>query len=278
MKLSGTKLAQKCNIELANRIKTLNSQPQLAAVLVWNNSASLRYINQKQKAAEAVGIGFQLRHLDEHISQSDLLNVIEELNHCTQVSWYIVQLPLPDHIDTQKIISAIHPRKDVDWFHPVNQWKVLLWDTSGHIPCTPKWVMRILSDIEIDIKWKKIVILWRSNIVWKPLTALCINAGGTVISCNSHTKDITKHTLEADIVISAVGKAYFLQAHQISPEAILIDVGFSIIDEKIYGDMDYEACLKQWNLITPVPGWVGPMTVAMLLENTYQAHILTHES
>ena len=273
MILSGTQLAQRCNEKLASHINTLNDVPQLTAVLVGNNPASLRYIDQKRKACASVGINFTLRRVEQDISEWDLLNIIQELNADSYISWYIVQLPLPLHIDSQKIISAIHPLKDVDGFHPINQWKVLLWDTSGHIPCTPKWVLRILSDIDIELRWKKVVILWRSNIVWKPLAALCINAWATVTSCNSYTKDITQYTRHADIVISAVWKAYFLKAEQVSPQAILIDVGFTVIDWKIYGDIDYEACLAQWNTITPVPGWVGPLTVAMLLENTFNAHI-----
>ena len=275
MILSGTSLSKRYNEKLKSKIEKLDLRPRLHAILVWNNSSSLRYIRQKQKACESVWIDFELKHLSDDISESELLKIIQELNHDSTISWYIVQLPLPNHINTQKIISSIHPEKDVDGFHPVNQWKVLLWDTSWHIPCTPKWVMRLLSNHKIELKWKKVVILWRSNIVWKPLATLCINAWATLISCNSHTNDIKVYTQDADIVISAVWQAHFLKAKDVSSEAVLIDVGFSVIDGKIYGDIDTQSCIKQWNTITPVPGWVGPLTVAMLLENTYNAHLQT---
>ncbi len=273
MILSGTKLAKSLNLELKSKIEQLPTKPQLTAILVWNNPSSLRYIRQKQKACESVGIIFELRHLHGDIQEEELLEQIWELNRNTQVSGYIVQLPLPAHIESQKIISAIDPLKDVDWFHPLNQGKVLIWDSSWHIPCTPKWIMRILQEYKVELEGKKVVILGRSNIVGKPLAALCINAWATLTSCNSHSKDISVFTRDADIVISAVWQSHFLKAEDVSPEAVLIDVGFSVIDGKIFGDIDAEGCLAQWNRLTPVPGWVGPLTVAMLLENTYNAHL-----
>ncbi|MCH8519068.1 bifunctional 5,10-methylenetetrahydrofolate dehydrogenase/5,10-methenyltetrahydrofolate cyclohydrolase [Candidatus Gracilibacteria bacterium] len=272
MILSGTKLATILSHELSQNIQSLKNKPKLVAVLVGNNTASLRYIKQKKKASETVGIKFELLHLQDDISEQGLLSEIEKLNNDTSVSGYIVQLPLPNHINSQHILENISPLKDVDGFHPVNQGKVLIGDTSGLVPCTPKGVMKLLSHHNISLQGKKVTILGRSNIVGKPLAALCINAGATLTSCNSHTEDIFSYTRHADIVISAIGKAYFLKAEHVSPNAVLIDVGFSVVDGVIYGDIDFEGCLKQGNTLTPVPGGVGPLTVAMLLENTYLAH------
>jgi len=273
MILSGKKVAEELNHELKEKIQHLEKKPKLIAVLIGDNEESMRYIGQKQKAAWSVGIEFELLRLHFDISENVLLEKIDTLNNDTSVSWYIVQLPLPAWFDTQKILSHINPHKDVDWFHPVNQWKLLIWDQSGHIPCTPKGVMKLLEYYSIGIKGKHVVIIGRSNIVWKPLAALCINAWATVTSCNSLTSDLWVFTRNADIVISAVWKAHFLSASHFSLHATLIDVWFSVKDGKLFWDIDTDECLAQWNDITPVPGGVGPMTVAMLLENTYQAHI-----
>lgn len=273
MILSGKKVAEELNHKLKEKIQLLEKKPKLVAVLVWNNTESLRYISQKRKTSESVGMVFELLQLDLNISEDTLLSVIQTLNHNPSVSWYIVQLPLPQWFDAQKILSALDPKKDVDWFHPLNQGKVLIWDMSGHIPCTPKGIMKLLTYYDINIKGKHIVIIGRSNIVWKPLAALCINAWATVTSCNSLTSDLRVFTQNADIVISAVWKAHFLEASHFSPQATIIDVWFSIKDEKLFWDIDTESCLMQWNKITPVPGGIGPMTVAMLLENTYLAYI-----
>lgn len=273
MILSGKKVAEELNYKLKEKIQLLEKKPKLLALLVWDNSESLRYISQKRKASENVGIDFELLQLDVNISEDILLSVVQKLNDDSSISWYILQLPLPRWFDVQKALSALDPKKDVDWFHPINQWKLLIWDSSGHIPCTPKGIMKLLEYYDIDIKGKYVVIIGRSNIVWKPLAALCINAWATVTSCNSLTSDLWVFTQNADVVISAVWKAHFLDASHFSPQATIIDVWFSIKDEKLFWDIDTEWCLIQWNKISPVPGGVGPMTVAMLLENTYQAHI-----
>ena len=273
MILHGKDVAESIYKELAQKIQALTTPPTLVAVLVGNNPASLRYIEQKKRFSEKVGIRFILKHFSEDISEDELLKTIKDLNHDTTVSWYIVQLPLPAHINAQTIIFSFSPEKDVDGFHPINQGKVLLWDMSGHIPCTPKWILKILEYYHISLAGKKVVVLWRSNIVGKPITALCINAGATVTSCNSLTPDSSIHTKQADIIITAIWKAHFLKAWDVLPHAILIDVGFSLIENHIYGDIDIDDCIKQGNSYTPVPWGVGPMTVAMLLQNTFTAHI-----
>ena len=272
MILDWKKLASHIYDTLSEKIQKLETKPTLGAILVWNNSASRRYISQKQKFSEKIGMGFSLFQFPEKISQEELLWEIKKLNQNPLISGYIVQLPLPRHINSLEIIWSIDPKKDVDGFHPENQWKIIIWDSTGFTPCTPAGIMKIFSEYKIVLEGKEIVILGRSNIVGKPLALLCINAWATVISCNSKTPDISLYTRSADIVICATWKAHLLSADMVHPQAIIIDVWFSVIDDEIYGDADTQGLIKQWNTITPVPGGVGPMTVAMLLENTYIAH------
>jgi len=272
MIIDGKQIAQDIYKDLATKVSEWEWTPKLAAVLVGNNPASLKYIDQKRKNAEKVGIDFELIHVAENISQEDLLQVLNDLNTDADVSGYIVQLPLPQHIDTSLVIESISPEKDVDGFHPVNQGKGIIGDDSGFIPCTPAGVMHILHTLSINLAGKEVSVIGKSNIVGKPLVNLLMNAGATVTSCNSKTKDLKKHTSQADIVILAAGVPKMLTADMISHNTIVIDVGFSIIDGKIYGDADFESIEKNGNLITPVPGGVGRLTVAMLLSNTFKAY------
>ena len=273
MILDGKKLAGEIYNELSKKIQKLEKKPTLWAVLVWDNSASLRYIWQKKKFSEKVGINFNVFKFPTSISEEELLYEIKKLNQDSDVSWYIVQLPLPKHIDALRVIRNIDPKKDVDGFHPENQWKIIIGDETGFAPCTPAWVMRIFSNYNIQLSWKKIVILGQSNIVWKPMAMMCINAGASVTSCNNLTPDISLYTLEADIIITATGVVGLITPEIVKKDAIIIDVGFSIHDGQISWDACYKELLTQWNTITPVPGWVGPMTVAMLLTNTYNAYM-----
>jgi len=272
MILSWTKVAKNIYSELKQEIEKSNYSPTLGAILVWDNSGSLRYIKQKKKWAEKVWITFKLFQFEKNISEMELLKNIEKLNADKNMNGYIVQLPLPNHINTKNIINSISPKKDVDGFHPENQGKILIWDTSGFVPCTPAGIIELLKSENIEIIWKQIVILWKSNIVWKPITMLLINAGATVISCNSKTPDISKYTKTADIIISATGIPWIISLKNIWKNTIIIDVGFWIVDNKIVGDAIYEPIEKNGNLITPVPGWVGPMTVAILMKNTLKAY------
>ena len=271
MILSWTKIAKQIYDEIKTEIKNLEKKPKLSVVLVWNNSASLRYVAQKEKWAKYCWIDYELIALDENISQSDLEKVLEKLNNDESVSWYIVQLPLPKHINETKIINLINPKKDVDWFHPENQGKLLIWDNSGLVPCTPGWIMEILKRQNIDFYGKQAVVVGRSNIVWKPATTLLINSWATVTSCNSKTPNIANYTKHADIVIMAVWKPGLLKANMIKKDSIIIDVWFTIVDSKIYWDCDTENIDKLWAKITPVPGWVWAMTVACLMKNTLKA-------
>lgn len=273
MLLDGKKIAQDIYTDLEHQINSETNKPVLWAILVWDNdSPSLRYIRQKERNAEKVGMGFHLVHLPKETTEEQLLQEVIQLNTASHISGYIIQLPLPQHISTQKIIDAIDPSKDVDGFHPFNQWKILTWDTSGFIPCTPAGIMHILSHMNVSLNGKTAVVLWRSNIVGKPMVNLLINAWATVINCNSQTPDISVYTKKADIIISAVGKSRLITTDIVKPESVIIDVGFSLIDGEIFWDTDYMALHQNGHSVTPVPGWVGPMTVAMLLKNTLIAH------
>ncbi len=244
-------------------VSVLEKKPTLWAILVWKNSSSLRYIKQKQKWAEYTGINFHLVELDENVTEEKLLKQIKSFNKNDFISWYIVQLPLPKHINEKLVIDSINPKKDVDGFHPINQGKILIWDDSWLIPCTPE---------NIDLVWKEICVIWKSNIVWKPITSLLINSWATVISCNSRTKDVSKYTLLADIVIVATWQPWLLKENMLKKWSIVIDVWFTVIDHKIYWDAKTNEIDSAWHSITPVPGWVWVLTVAMLMSNCLRAH------
>lgn len=258
--------------ELKEKVSKLSKKPTLLAILVWNNPSSLRYIRQKKKWAEYVWINFLLDHIDENIEEKILLEKIEKYNNDKSITWIMVQLPLPNQIEPKKVINLINPLKDVDWFNECNQWKVLIWDNSWLIPCTPLWVMDILEDLKIDLSWKNITVIWKSNIVWKPLTMLLINSWATVTSCNSKTKNIDYYTKNSDIIITAVWKPWLLNLSIVNNKSIIIDVWFTVIDDVIYGDAMFEEINNNWNLITPVPGWVWPLTVANLMANVFKAY------
>lgn len=249
----------------------------LQAILVWNNPSSLRYIAQKRKWAEYVWIDFRLDHLDENIDEKELLDKIVGYNNNTDTTWLLVQLPLPAQIDTKKVIDLINPKKDIDWFHSENQWKVLLWEHTGLIPCTPLWVIEILNYLKVDLNGKLVTVIGRSNIVGKPLVALLINSWATTVCCNSKTKDIAEFTKKSDIVICAAWSPGLLSLDMINDKTMVIDVWFTVIDDKIYGDAKFDEINNNWNMITPVPGWVGALTVANLMNNVLKADRLQNQ-
>lgn len=271
------KLAWKIYDEIKTEVSKNNKKPTLVAVLVWKNSSSIRYINQKRKWAEYVWINFRLEEFDENIKERELLAKVKEYNNDENINWYIVQLPLPKHINSTKIINSIHPKKDVDGFNPVNQWKILIWDNNWFAPCTPAWIMEVIKDEKVELEWKIVCVVWRSNIVWKPITAMLINAWATVISCNSKTKNIAKHTTQADIIIVAAWKPEILKVNMLKVWALVIDVWFTVLDWKIYWDADTKLIDLVWSKVTPVPGWVWALTVAMLMKNTIKAFKLQNK-
>ena len=272
MLINGKQIAENIYEKLKKEVSNLKSKPKMVVILVWEKSASLRYIRQKQKWADYVGIDFELIKFEENVKETELLRKIKELNNDQSVNWFIVQLPLPEHINEKKIINSINPKKDIDWFHPKNQWKVLIWDNSWFVPCTPAGIIEILKYQKINLEWKVACVIGKSNIFWKPISSLLINAWATVISCNSKTKNLRKFTTIADIIIIATWVPKMLKVDMIKVWATIIDVWFTVLDGKIYWDADTELIDIAWNNITPVPGWVWALTVCMLMKNTVKAY------
>ena len=262
--------------ELSQDVSALKKggiEPQLTVLMVGAEAASEVYVGHKEKAAEKVGIKFELKKLPESISQEALLKVIEELNNDKSVNGIIVQLPLPKHIEVPKIIKAINPYKDVDGFHAYNLGKMFLDPQFEDLaPCTPKGMIKLLEYYKIDVSGMDAVVIGRSNIVGKPMATMLSNRNATVTLCHSKTKDLKRYTQDADLIVVAVGKAKFLKADMVKEGAIILDVGIHRLDgNKLVGDADTEKLLEKNCRVTPVPGGVGPLTVACLMANTVTA-------
>lgn len=243
----------------------------LAVVIVGNDSASRVYVNNKKKACEAVGFQSFEYALDENTTQEQLLDLVNVLNRDDRVNGILVQLPLPKHIDEKAVINAISPAKDVDAFHPENVGKIMIGEYS-FLPCTPAGVMRLIESTGVDISGKKCVVVGRSNIVGKPQAMLLLQKNGTVTICHSRTQNLKEECRSADILVVAIGKAKFVTGDMIKEGAVVIDVGMDRDENgKLCGDVDFESAEKVAGYITPVPGGVGPMTIAMLMKNTLTA-------
>lgn len=272
---------KKCSQEILDKIKEKvdnlkNSNkrvPGLAVIIVGNNPASKIYVNSKVKACEKVGFYSKAIFLDENISQAELLENIQALNNDKNIDGILVQLPLPKHLNENEICNAIDTSKDVDGFKAENLGKVMLGKEDGMVPCTPQGIMYLLDSIkDINLYGMNGVVIGRSNIVGKPISSLLINRGVTTTVCNSRTKNIEDVLRNADIIIAALGKPKFLKENMVKEGAIIIDVGINRVDGKLCGDVDFENVSKLASFITPVPGGVGPMTIAMLLNNTLRAY------
>ena len=280
--LDGKKLAEEIKKELKVEVLELKKNgivPGLAVVMVGDDEASKIYVENKKRACEEIGINSEVYELEEKTEGEKLLKLIGKLNKDETVSGILVQLPLPKQIDKEKIILAIDPKKDVDCFHPENIGKIFLGlGQEKFFPCTPAGILEILKRSEIEIIGKDSVIVGRSNIVGKPLALMMINAGATVTVCNSKTKNLKEKCLGADILISAVGHAGLITADMIKQGAVVVDVGMNRNKEgKLVGDVDFLQVSKIASAITPVPGGVGLMTVAMLLCNTLRATKLANK-
>lgn len=284
--LDGKKTSNDIKSELSVLVDELMKKgkrpPHLAAVLVGNDGASLTYVGSKVRSCEKIGYQSTLIHLPETTSEDELLEQIHSLNTDKEIDGFIVQLPLPKHIDEEKVLMAVDPHKDVDGFHPTNFGKMAL-DMESFIPATPYGIVELLDRYKIDISGKHAVVIGRSNIVGRPMSILLSRksspGNATVTLTHSRTKNLEAITKEADIVVSALGVPNFLTKDMIKEGAIIIDVGITRVpdDSKpkgyvITGDVDYENVKEKASYITPVPGGVGPMTIAMLLQNTYHAH------
>ncbi len=258
--------------EIAQLVQAGKRIPKLTVVLVGNNQASQTYVRNKEKACEYIGMQSEIIRLEGCISEEDLIRQIQLLNNDDSVDGILVQLPLPSHIHDEKIINLIVPSKDVDGFHPVNVAKLMLGQ-NGLVPCTPKGMMVLLDEIDCDLTGKEVVVVGRSNIVGKPVALLCLQKNATVTIAHSKTKNLKEVCQKADILIAAIGQSKFFTREYIKEGAIVLDVGMNRDENnKLCGDVDFEDVKDIVSYITPVPGGVGPMTIAMLLENTMQVY------
>ncbi|WP_187923551.1 bifunctional methylenetetrahydrofolate dehydrogenase/methenyltetrahydrofolate cyclohydrolase FolD [Helicobacter pylori] len=270
--LDGQALAYDIEKDLKHKIQIIHTQthkrPKLAVILVGKDPASITYVNMKIKACERVGMDFDLKTLQEDITEAKLLSLIKDYNTDQNISGVLVQLPLPRHIDSKMILEAIDPSKDVDGFHPLNIGK-LCTQKESFLPATPMGVMRLLKHYHIEIKGKDVAIIGASNIIGKPLSMLMLNAGASVSVCHILTKDISFYTKNADIVCVGVGKPDLIKASMLKKGAVVVDIGINHLnDGRIVGDVDFNNVQKVAGFITPVPKGVGPMTIVSLLENT----------
>jgi len=273
--IDGKKVSEDTREEIAKGVEELKSSsgitPGLAAVLVGDNPASEIYVRNKRKACEKVGIYSEEHKLPESTTEEELLELVKKLNNDDNIHGILVQLPLPDHINETNILRTVTPLKDVDGFHPENVGR-LVEGNPRFISCTPYGIIKMLEYYNIDIKGKEAVIVGRSNIVGKPVGMLLLHRHATVTTCHSRTRDLGEVTRRADILVAAIGRANFITADMVKEGAVVIDVGINRKEDgKLTGDVDFENVKEKASFITPVPGGVGPMTIAMLLWNTLES-------
>ncbi|MDC7232489.1 MAG: bifunctional methylenetetrahydrofolate dehydrogenase/methenyltetrahydrofolate cyclohydrolase FolD [Spirochaetales bacterium] len=282
--IDGKQVAQSLREKLADRVKEMKKSgvvPGLAVVLIGDDPASRSYVTAKEKSCDDLGMYSRDIRLPEDTSEDELLKLIDELNGDNAIDGILVQLPLPSHIDEQKVIVAIDPSKDVDGFHPMSVGKMLL-EQDTYLPCTPNGILKLLEYSEISTKGKKVVVVGRSNIVGKPIANLMFQkqsfGNATVTVCHTGTKDLKKETLEADILIAAAGRPEMITGDMIKQDAVVIDVGVNRVEDsskkrgyRLTGDVDFAGASEKASYITPVPGGVGPMTITMLLFNTVKS-------
>ncbi len=268
--LDGKKFAKKITQNLKKQVSRMKKKPVLAMILVGNDPASSIYIRRKSVFCAEAGIGSKTVKLPADVSEKKLLKIIGDLNKDKKITAIMVQLPLPARINKTKIIEAIDPKKDADCLHPLNFGRFVQngEDYSVVAPATPLGVVKLLEEYKINIQSKHAVVVGRSNIVGKPMAQLLLNRGATVTVCHRHTKNLAKYTREADILVVAVGKKNLIKASMVKKGAVVVDVGVNRVRKKIFGDVDFAQVSKKASFITPVPGGVGPVTIAMLLANT----------
>lgn len=272
--IDGKELAKKIRANLkieCEELKKKNINSKLAVIMVGEDPASKVYVRNKSRACEDVGIKYEEYLLDSKITQKELIELIEKLNNDKTINGILLQSPIPSNLDINEAFRTISPEKDVDGFNPVNVGKLVL-NQDTFVSCTPYGIMKMFEEYNIDLTGKNVVILGRSNIVGKPLIHCCLNKNATVTSCHSKTQNIAQKAKEADVLISAIGKANFVTADMVKDGAVVIDVGINRLDNgKITGDVDFESVKEKASYITPVPGGVGPMTIAMLMNNVIKA-------
>lgn len=272
--IDGKSIAEEIRTSIKERVskmkETMNINPSLTVILVGDNPASQVYVRNKERACIEVGIDSNIIRMSEKTSEQELLDTIQKLNEDRSVHGILVQLPLPEQINEDKIIAAIDPKKDVDGFHPINRGKLFAGEKSLE-PCTPMGIIRLLDHIGYEIEGKNAVIIGRSNIVGKPVALMLLKRNATVTIVHTRTKDIKSITQTADILVVAVGRAKIVDSSYIKEGAVVIDVGINRLDGKLCGDVDFDDVKDKAGYITPVPRGVGPMTIAMLLDNTLTA-------
>lgn|SRR5574344_826131 len=269
--LDGKIFAANLLIDLKKEIETLNFTPKLAVILIGNDFGSKIYVNTKKKRAKELGIDSISLEFDEQISQEELLNTIKKLNEDKSVNAILVQMPLPKHINAQLVKESIAPQKDVDGFHPYNVGKVATNSIPFAYSCTPKGIIKLLEDNKIEIEGKHVVIFGRSNIVGRPLSQMFLNKNATVTILHSKSKNKKEISQSGDIIVCAIGQAKYLKADYVKRNAIVIDVGINRTEEnKIVGDVDFDALKEKTSYITPTPGGIGPITIAELMINTVE--------
>ena len=272
--IDGKVVSQKIKEELKKEVEYLKGKgivPGLTVVLVGEDPASQVYVRMKEKASSELGINSNIYRLKENTSEEEIISIIEQLNNDDSVHGILVQLPLPSKISEEKVMEKISPLKDVDGFHPINMGRLLRGDEVNLLPCTPSGIMELLHFYNIEMKSKNAVVVGRSNIVGKPVALLLLREHATVTLCHSRTRDLKETVKNGDIVIAAVGKAGIITGEMIKDGAVVIDVGVNKDNDKLSGDVKYEEVKEKASYITPVPGGVGPMTIAMLLKNTITA-------
>ncbi len=271
--IDGRQLSKDLKAKIKQETSSMKTKPGLAVVLVGEDPASQVYVNSKEKACKNLGFYSEKVVLPVKTTEEELLAEVDRLNNDAKIHGILVQLPLPSHLNEEVVINNINPEKDVDVFHPFNVGQLTMMKRLPDLdellaPCTPKGIMRMLQQTGTDLDGKKAVVLGRSNLVGKPIALLLLASNATVEICHSHTKNLAKVTKAADILIAAVGRPKFVTAEMVKPGAVVIDVGINRTDEGLVGDVDFEQVKDVASHITPVPGGVGPMTIACLMENT----------
>ena len=269
MIIDGNALAKKIKDKARNCCSDCYRKPNVVAIMLGENPSSEAYLRMIERTCHSVDFGYRLDRFDTSLSEHDLLAHIQKLNQDEEVDGILVQMPLPKHVSEEKVIMAIAPEKDLDGFHPINAGRLFKGEKATR-PCTPLAVITMFKELEIDLEGKYIVVIGRSNIVGKPLAVMLMENNATVTICHSRTVDLEEHTRKADIIIVAVGIANFLKREMVSEKAIVIDVGMNEVEGKLVGDVDFESMKDYVQMITPVPGGVGPVTNAVLLLNVIE--------
>ncbi len=274
--LDGKLVSKKIQEEIKKEVSELSKKPCLLVILVGDDQASQIYVSSKEKACKRVGMESKTIVLEENISQKELIKIIQKANEDKNINGILVQLPLPNHMNTKAVVGAIDPIKDVDGLHAVNQGKIMLGE-SGIVPCTPKGVIRLLDEYHVDLTGKNAIVIGRSILVGAPLAQLLLHKNATVTIAHSKTKNLKELCANMDVIISAVGKPKMITEDMVKEGAVIVDVGINRVLGTLVGDVDYLSVAPKTSRITPVPGGVGPMTIACLLENVLECYKLQNE-